>query len=118
MAIDYSQIELRIAAHFSQDPESLRKAFEEGKDIHQATADAMKVDRRVAKAINFGLLFGQGAWGLSEALAISVEDAQSFIDQYFLEYGSLGDWMHEIKQKAHENGYAETPFRQKKIFIC
>ncbi len=114
LAIDYSQIELRIAAHFSGD-QNLIQAFQDGDDIHTATAEIMGVDRRVAKAINFGLLFGQAAWGLSEALNISVEDAQAFIDRYFTQFPKLAEWMAAIKAKAHETGYAETLLGRKRF---
>lgn len=107
LSIDYSQIELRIAAHFSKDP-GLIKAFQDGDDIHAATAKTMGVDRRVAKAINFGLLFGQGAFGLSEALQISFEEAQAFIDTYFGNFPKLADWMDKVRQKAYERGFTET----------
>ncbi len=113
LSIDYSQIELRIAAHFSQDP-GLIKAFTEGNDIHAATAKTMGVDRRVAKAINFGLLFGQGAFGLSENLHISQADAQAFIDQYFTSFPKLHEWMESVQALAHEKGYAETLLGRKR----
>ncbi|MBI2589841.1 hypothetical protein HYW32_02365 [Candidatus Berkelbacteria bacterium] len=106
-SIDYSQIELRIAAHLSGD-ENLKQAFLKGEDIHTATAAKMSVDRRVAKAINFGVLFGQGAYGLSEALHISHEEAQAFIDQYFATYPKLGEWVEIAQAEARERGYAET----------
>ncbi len=114
LSVDYSQIELRIAAHFSGDP-GLVAAFAEGRDIHTATAEQMHVDRRVAKAINFGLLFGQGTYGLSEALAIPFEDAQAFIDQYFLTFPKLGEWMQSVQALAHERGYAETLLGRKRF---
>ena len=113
LAVDYSQIELRIAAHFSGDP-GMIKAFVHGKDFHAATGEQMGVDRRVAKAINFGLLFGQGAYGLSESLRIPIEDAQMFIDQYFLTFPKLAEWMKSVQQKAHETGYAETLLGRKR----
>jgi DNA polymerase I len=107
LAIDYSQIELRIAAHFSEDA-AMIEAFKSGKDIHTATAERMNVERRVAKAINFGLLFGQGVFGLSEALHIPQADARLFIDQYFTTYPQLAEWMKQIQALAKEKGYAET----------
>ncbi|MEK7184323.1 MAG: DNA polymerase [Patescibacteria group bacterium] len=113
LSIDYSQIELRIAAHFSGDP-GLIQAFTEGRDIHAATGEQMGVDRRVAKAINFGLLFGQGAFGLAGALNIPIEDAQAFIDQYFVTFPKLAEWMKSVQQKAHDNGYAETLLGRKR----
>ena len=113
VSVDYSQIELRIAAHFSGDP-GLIKAFNEGKDIHAATGEQMHVDRRVAKAINFGLLFGQGAYGLSGSLNISIEEAQAFIDQYFMTFPKLAEWMKAVQEKAHRDGYAETLFGRRR----
>ncbi len=107
LAIDYSQIELRIAAHFSGD-EAMIQAFKSGQDIHAATADRMNVERRVAKAINFGLLFGQGVFGLSEALHIPQADARAFIDQYFATYPKLHEWMRSVQALAREKGFAET----------
>lgn len=107
LSVDYSQIELRIAAHFSGDA-AMIDAFRLGHDIHTATATKMGVDRRVAKAINFGLLFGQGVFGLSEALGISHDEAKAFIDQYFATYPTLHDWMRSLQGRAKEKGYAET----------
>lgn len=107
LVVDYSQIELRIAAHLSGDP-NLIKAFRDGEDIHAATGKQMGVDRRVAKAINFGVLFGQGAFGLSEALRIPREEAQAFIDQYYLSFPKLREWIAEVQEKARQSGYAET----------
>lgn len=107
LTIDYSQIELRIAAHFSADP-AMIDAFRSGHDIHTATAERMNVERRVAKAINFGLLFGQGVFGLSEALHIPQADARLFIDQYFATYPKLHEWMQSVQALAREKGYAET----------
>lgn len=114
LSIDYSQIELRIAAHFSADP-GLIAAFQGGKDIHAATGEQMGVDRRVAKAINFGLLFGQGAFGLAGALNIPIEDAQAFIDQYFLTFPKLKEWMTLVQASAHDKGYAETLLGRKRF---
>lgn len=113
LSIDYSQIELRIAAHFSGD-EAMIEAFESGKDIHSATAERMNVERRVAKAINFGLLFGQGVFGLSEALRIPQEDARLFIDQYFTTYPKLHAWMQSVQALARDKGYAETLFGRRR----
>ena len=114
LSIDYSQIELRIAAHFSDDP-GLIEAFRSGKDIHSATAERMGVERRIAKAINFGLLFGQGVYGLSEALHIPQEDARLFIDQYFTNFPKLKEWMESVQEKAREHGYAETLLGRKRF---
>ncbi len=107
LVVDYSQIELRIAAHLSGDP-ALIETFKSGGDIHAATATKMGVDRRVAKAINFGVLFGQGKFGLSEALGISQEEAGAFIDEYFHTYAQLHTWITTVQQLARDKGYAET----------
>src|SRR5690606_36505099 len=98
---------LRIAAHLSGDP-NLIKAFRDGEDIHAATGKQMGDDRRVAKAINFGVLFGQGAFGLSEALRIPRDEAQAFIDQYYQSFPNLREWISEVQEKARQTGYAET----------
>lgn len=118
LAADYSQIELRIMAHLSGD-EGLRKAFREGRDIHQATAAEVfgvsedKVDadqRRAAKAINFGLIYGMSAWGLSRQLGIEREAAQHYVDRYFERYPGVKDYMERTRKLAREQGYVETVF--------
>ena len=114
VAIDYSQIELRIAAHLSGDPGLLR-AFKAGEDIHAATAKTMGVERRAAKAINFGILYGQGAFGLAESLGISTEEAQEFIDTYFVSFPKLADWIEKAKLSAYKKGYAETMLGRKRF---
>ena len=114
LAVDYSQIELRIAAHLSGDA-NLIAAFQGGDDIHASTAKQMGVDRRVAKAINFGVLFGQGAFGLSEALHVTQEEARAFIDQYFQTYSRLHAWISEAQGLARERGYAETMLGRKRF---
>ncbi len=116
LAADYSQIELRLMAHFSQD-EALLKAFREGKDIHQATAaevmgialeEVTSDQRRQAKAINFGLLYGMSAFGLAKQLNLSRNEAQDYIALYFSRYPSVHDYMENTRQQAHEQGYVET----------
>ncbi|MBL4911120.1 MAG: DNA polymerase I [Alteromonadaceae bacterium] len=116
VAIDYSQIELRIMAHLSNDA-GLVKAFSEGKDIHQATAaeifsialDDVSIDqRRSAKAINFGLIYGMSAFGLSKQLGIDRKQAQNYMDAYFKRYPSVLTYMQETRQLAAEQGYVET----------
>lgn len=107
LSVDYSQIDLRVAAHLSGDP-GLMAAFTDQADIHAATAASMNVDRRTAKAINFGVLYGQGAFGLSEALGISREEAQAFIDRYFTTFPKLREWIESVQQSAKDTGYAET----------
>ena len=118
MAADYSQIELRIMAHLSQD-ESLLDAFRKGLDIHKATAaevfgvplDKTSEDyRRSAKAINFGLIYGMSAFGLSRQLNISRGDAQNYITLYFDRYPGVKNYMDETRALAVERGYVETIF--------
>ena len=118
VAADYSQVELRIMAHLSGD-ESLLKAFTEGADIHKATAsevfatDLAEVttdQRRSAKAINFGLIYGMSAFGLAQQLNIERADAQTYIDLYFDRYPGVKKYMDETRKLAHEQGYVETVF--------
>lgn len=116
VAADYSQIELRIMAHLSQD-EGLLKAFAEGKDIHRATASEVfgvpldKVtgeQRRSAKAINFGLIYGMSAFGLARQLGIPRGEAQRYMDLYFERYPGVLDYMERTRQQASEQGYVST----------
>ena len=116
LAADYSQVELRLMAHFAQD-ETMMKAFQEGKDIHAATAAEVfgipleKVtgdERRAAKAINFGLIYGMGAFGLAKQLGISRSQAQEYISLYFSRYTGVLNYMDESKEKAKAQGYVET----------
>jgi DNA polymerase-1 len=118
IAADYSQIELLIMAHLSED-EHLLTAFSEGADIHRATAaevfsvglDEVSNDqRRSAKAINFGLIYGMSAFGLAKQLGISRKDAQNYIDLYFTRYPGVKRYMDETRQIASEQGYVETLF--------
>jgi DNA polymerase-1 len=118
VAADYSQIELRIMAHLSGDA-SLLRAFAEDRDVHQATAaevfgiapDAVSADqRRSAKAINFGLMYGMSAFGLSRQLGIGRGDAQKYMDLYFERYPGVRRYMEETRRKARETGYVETVF--------
>ena len=115
-AADYSQIELRIMAHLSRD-ENLLKAFTNKIDVHSFTAseifdiDIKKVspeDRRAAKAINFGLIYGMSSFGLSKQLGIGIPEAKEYMDIYFRRYPKIKNYMNEIKQFAKENGYVET----------
>lgn len=116
VAADYSQIELRIMAHLSQD-EGLLKAFAERKDIHRATASEVfgvpldKVtgeQRRSAKAINFGLIYGMSAFGLARQLGIPRGEAQRYMDLYFERYPGVLDYMERTRQQASEQGYVST----------
>jgi DNA polymerase-1 len=118
LAADYSQIELRIMAHLSGD-KGLLKAFELGEDIHKATAaevfgvslDEVSSDqRRSAKAINFGLIYGMSAFGLSRQLEVDRSTAQHYIDRYFERYPGVLKYMDNIRKQAHEDGYVETLF--------
>lgn len=118
LAADYSQIELRIMAHLSGD-ERLLTAFEQGEDIHRATAAEVfnsKVkeispdQRRAAKAINFGLIYGMSAFGLARQLNISRNDAQAYVDLYFQRYPGVKQYMENTRAQAAEQGYVETVF--------
>ncbi len=116
LAADYSQIELRLMAHFSED-EALTNAFLQGKDIHQATAaevlgialeDVTADQRRQAKAVNFGLLYGMSEFGLIRQLGFTREESQSYIKQYFQRYPGIYDYMQRTRQLAQEQGFVET----------
>ena len=116
VAIDYSQIELRIMAHLSQD-EGLVNAFSQGRDIHQATAaeifdvsleQVTSDQRRSAKAINFGLIYGMSAFGLSKQLGIGRKQAQDYMDLYFKRYPGVLTYMEDTREKASEQGFVET----------
>ncbi len=118
MAADYSQIELRIMAHLSKD-EGLLNAFSNDIDVHSATAaevfgmelDEVGVDeRRAAKAINFGLIYGMSAFGLAKQLNITRFDAQDYIDVYFDRYPGVKRYMDETRVQAHDDGYVETVY--------
>ncbi len=118
MSADYSQIELRIMAHISEDPALLR-AFERGLDVHRATASevfGMPVEevgpeqRRYAKVINFGLIYGMGAYGLASNLGIEQKAAKDFIEKYFLRFAGVKRYMDETRIKAKALGYVETVF--------
>ncbi len=116
LSADYSQIELRVMAHFSKD-ELFTKAFNENLDIHKATAGEIfgvpleKVDvnmRRIAKTINFGIIYGMSAYGLAQQLEINNDDAQKYIDSYFKKYSSVKQWTADIIKFASANGYVTT----------
>ncbi|MGH8504800.1 MAG: DNA polymerase I [Stenotrophobium sp.] len=116
LSIDYSQIELRLMAHFSGDAKLL-DAFHHNRDIHQATAaevfglsleQVSGEQRRAAKAINFGLIYGMSAFGLARQLAISRQDAQSYIERFFERYPGVKRFMDSTREQAHRIGYVET----------
>jgi len=118
LAIDYSQIELRIMAHLSQD-KALLDAFAHGRDIHRATAaevfgvaldEVSTEQRRRAKAVNFGLIYGMSAFGLAQQLDISRGEAQHYVDTYFARFPGVLAYMERTRQQAHELGYVETLF--------
>jgi DNA polymerase-1 len=118
LAADYSQIELRIMAHLSAD-KGLLKAFEEEQDVHRATAaevfgasldDVTPDQRRSAKAINFGLMYGMSAFGLAKQLGISRGEAQEYVDLYFDRYPGVKRYMDDTRASAADKGYVETVF--------
>ncbi|MGC9421318.1 DNA polymerase I [Vibrio sp.] len=118
MAVDYSQIELRIMAHLSGD-KALLEAFQQGKDIHAATAaeilgigieQVSSEQRRRAKAVNFGLIYGMSAFGLAKQLGIPRSEAQHYMDKYFERYPGVMQYMEETRRTAAEQGYVETLF--------
>ncbi|MEI6611295.1 DNA polymerase I [Polynucleobacter sp.] len=118
LSADYSQIELRIMAHIAED-ENLLTAFREGKDVHQATAaeifgipldDVNSEQRRYAKVINFGLIYGMSAFGLAGNLGIERAAAQNYIAKYFDRYPGVAQYMERTRLEARENGYVETVF--------
>ncbi|WP_299870771.1 DNA polymerase I [uncultured Cocleimonas sp.] len=118
LAADYSQIELRIMAHLSGD-EGLVEAFSQGKDIHRATAaeifevpldDVQTEQRRAAKAVNFGLIYGMSAFGLAKQLKVSRTEAAEYVTKYFQRYPGVKHYMEDTREKAKEDGYVETLF--------
>ncbi|MFH1412702.1 MAG: DNA polymerase I [bacterium] len=122
VGLDYSQIELRLAAHMSGDPKMI-KAFKDNQDIHRATAaeinnvkleDVTKEMRRNAKAVNFGILYGQGPHGLSMQTGISYDAAKEFIDNYFKVYKKIKDYIDKTIEKAQKDGFVETLFHRRR----
>lgn len=122
LSCDYSQIELRLVALLAKDKNMLA-AFKRGEDIHTATAAAIfgvdtkkvtKEQRRIAKAINFGLIFGQGPQGLAQVAGISFAEAKEFIAKYFQVYKGVREYMDQTKASAHATGYVETLFGRKR----
>ena len=118
VAADYSQVELRIMAHLSDD-EGLLKAFKEGRDVHRATAaevfsvseeEVTDNQRRSAKAINFGLIYGMSAFGLAKQLGIGRSEAQDYVNLYFQRYPGVQEYMDNTRESAKEKGYVETIF--------
>jgi len=116
LCADYSQIELRMLAHFSRDPE-LVKAYQEGLDIHTAVAaevfnldpeEVDKEERRIAKAVNFGVIYGQSPFGLAKALGIPQAEAAEFIENYFTQFHRVEEFLLELLKDCADKGYAET----------
>jgi DNA polymerase-1 len=124
VAADYSQVELRVMAHIAQDP-GLLGAFQRGEDIHAATAAAVldipltevtKDQRRLAKSVNFGLSYGQSAYGLARQTGMSQGEAAQFIKTYFEEYPGVRDYIERTKRQAAEQGYVETLLGRRRYF--
>jgi DNA polymerase I len=124
VSADYSQIELRIMAHLSGD-ERLLDAFAHGEDVHRATAGEIfgvtplevgPDQRRVAKSINFGLIYGMSAFGLARQLGLERSAAQTYIDRYFARYPGVAQYMEEARQTARDKGYVETAFGRRLWF--
>lgn len=124
LGADYSQVELRILAHVSRDP-NLLAAFARGEDIHASTAagvfdvplsDVTPAMRRIAKTINFGIIYGMGEYGLAQRTDLSLEDARSFIDNYFSRYEKVRDYVEKTKTEAQEEGYVSTLLGRRRYF--
>ena len=122
---DYSQVELRVLAHMSED-QGLIDAFNRGDDIHTSTAakifdveqeDVTPLMRRTAKAVNFGIVYGESSFGLSENLGISRKDATKYIDDYFKVYPKMKEFLDNLKDKAREKGYSETLLGRKRPIV-
>ena len=110
---DYAQMELRVAAHLSGD-ENLCRVFAEGRDVHTETAEKMGVDRRVAKMINFSILYGKGAYGFSQDLGVTMAEAKAYIAQYFATYPKLREYLDNVVRIGREKGYVETMFGKRR----
>jgi DNA polymerase-1 len=124
LSVDYSQIELRIVAHMAQD-EAMLEAFREGQDIHAATAAAIydvplaevtKEQRRHAKAINFGLIYGMSAFGLSRSTDLTLAEAENFVKDYFLHFPGVKKYLDNIRVLAARQGYVETMLGRRRYF--
>jgi len=118
VSADYSQVELRIMAHLSKDP-GLLEAFAKGEDVHAKTAseifgiplnEVTSLQRRYAKTINFGLIYGMSPYGLAQQLDIDREEAKAYIDRYFTRYPKVAEYMERSRMVAREKGYVETIF--------
>jgi DNA polymerase I len=123
LSADYSQIDLRVLAHYSQDP-ALLHAFRHGEDIHARTASELfgvssllltSEMRRVAKSINFGIVYGMSSFGLSEQLGMSRKEAKDFIDKYFRLYGGVKEFMEKTVEQARVDGYVTTLLKRRRM---
>jgi DNA polymerase-1 len=124
VAVDYSQIELRVAAHMAGD-QAMLTAFREGKDIHTTTAAAIhnipldqvsSQQRRDAKAINFGLIYGMSAFGLTQTTDLTLAEAEQFVETYFQRFPGIKGYLDNIREQARENGYVETLLGRRRYF--
>ncbi len=113
LGVDYSQVQLRIIAHLAGD-QAMLNVFRAGGDIHAATSAALGVDRRIAKAVNFGIIYGLTAYGLAETLGVANEEAQSFIDGFLAAYPDVAAYMHRLIEQAEKDGYSETLFGKRR----
>jgi DNA polymerase I len=122
LSVDYSQIELRVLADIADDP-GLIEAFKNDLDIHAATAsevfsvslkDVTSDQRRIAKAVNFGIAYGQGAFGLAETLGISRSESKEIIEKYFKKFSGIKDYISNTIESAHKNKYVETRFGRRR----
>ncbi len=123
LSADYSQVELRLLAHFSEDPTML-KSFRDNLDIHAQTAsevlgialkDVKSADRSMAKTVNFGLMYGQSSFGLAQTLKISRTEAKAYIDKYFTRFSNIKHFLDTLKEKAEQTGFAETYHGRKRF---
>jgi DNA polymerase-1 len=124
LAVDYSQVELRIAAHMAQD-EAMLAAFRSGQDIHATTAAAVynvpltavdKTQRRHAKAINFGLIYGMSPFGLTRTTDLTLAEAEDFVNAYFQKFPGVKRYLDNIRQQAAQQGYVETLLGRRRYF--
>jgi DNA polymerase-1 len=124
VAVDYSQIELRVAAHMAKD-QAMLDAFRERQDIHTATAaavydinieDVTPEQRHDAKAINFGLIYGMSAYGLTQGTDLTLAEAESFVETYFKRFPGIKNYLEGVKENAREKGYVETLLGRKRYF--
>ena len=124
MAVDYSQIELRIVAHMAQD-QAMLEAFKKGQDIHATTAAAIydmpleqvtKKERRHAKAINFGLIYGMSPFGLTRSTDLTLAEAENFVKAYFERFPGIKTWLDHTRKIAAEQGYVETMIGRRRYF--